>query len=254
MKGVSAIILAAGKGKRMKSALPKVAHPALGKPLVWHVAAAARAAGIRDMVFVLGFGRDKVLPTVEGFGGRVADPGKPVRDRGCRPVRPEGASRIGEGGRGPLRGRAAPAPLHDPGAARDPPPEGGRGLRPDRHPRRSLGIRPDRPRSRRHRRTDRGREGRGRRHPGDPGGELRYVRLRPGLPRGGAAAPDRRERPEGVLPDRPRPGGARRGEARGAAGGGRPRRGPGNQLAARAGGSHLDPPVEEAGRRSWTPA
>ena len=72
MKAVSAIILAAGKGKRMKSALPKVAHPVLGRPVVWHVAAAARAAGVRDMVFVLGFGRDKVLPTVEGFDGRVA--------------------------------------------------------------------------------------------------------------------------------------------------------------------------------------
>jgi len=72
MKGVSAIILAAGQGKRMKSSLPKVAHLVLGEPAVWHVAAAAKAAGIRDMVFVLGFGRDKVLPTVEEFGGRVA--------------------------------------------------------------------------------------------------------------------------------------------------------------------------------------
>ncbi len=72
MKGVSAIILAAGQGKRMKSAVPKVAHLALGKPVVWHVARAAREAGIREIVFVLGYGRDKVLPTVEAFGGKVA--------------------------------------------------------------------------------------------------------------------------------------------------------------------------------------
>ena len=72
MKGISAIILAAGQGKRMKSALPKVAHLALGKPIVWHVAHAARAAGIREMIFVLGYGRDKVLPVVEEFGGKVA--------------------------------------------------------------------------------------------------------------------------------------------------------------------------------------
>ena len=72
MKGISAIILAAGQGKRMKSALPKVAHSVLGKPAVWHVAQAARSAGIREMVFVLGYGRDKVLPTVEAFGGKVA--------------------------------------------------------------------------------------------------------------------------------------------------------------------------------------
>jgi len=72
MKGISAIILAAGQGRRMKSSLPKVAHLVLGKPVVWHVAQAARAAGIREMVFVLGYGRDKVLPVVEAFGGKVA--------------------------------------------------------------------------------------------------------------------------------------------------------------------------------------
>ena len=72
MKGISAIILAAGQGKRMKSSLPKVALPVLGKPVVWHVAQAARSAGIREMVFVLGYGRDKILPTVEAFGGKVA--------------------------------------------------------------------------------------------------------------------------------------------------------------------------------------
>jgi bifunctional UDP-N-acetylglucosamine pyrophosphorylase / glucosamine-1-phosphate N-acetyltransferase len=72
MKGISAIILAAGQGKRMKSSLPKVAHLVLGKPVVWHVAQAAHAAGIREMVFVLGYGRDRVLPVVEAFGGKVA--------------------------------------------------------------------------------------------------------------------------------------------------------------------------------------
>jgi bifunctional UDP-N-acetylglucosamine pyrophosphorylase/glucosamine-1-phosphate N-acetyltransferase len=72
MKGTSAIILAAGQGKRMKSSLPKVAHLVLGKPVVWHVAQAARAAGIREMVFVLGYGRDKILPVVEAYGGKVA--------------------------------------------------------------------------------------------------------------------------------------------------------------------------------------
>jgi len=72
MKGISAIILAAGQGRRMKSILPKVAHLVLGKPMIWHVAHAARAAGIREIVFVLGYGRDKVLPVVEAYGGKVA--------------------------------------------------------------------------------------------------------------------------------------------------------------------------------------
>ena len=72
MGDISAIILAAGLGKRMKSSLPKVAHPVAGKPMLWHVARAARAAGIAEIVFVLGHGREKVFATAEEFGGKVA--------------------------------------------------------------------------------------------------------------------------------------------------------------------------------------
>ncbi len=72
VKGVSAIVLAAGMGKRMKSALPKVAHPVLGKPMVWHVARAARRAGIGEIVFVLGVGREKISGIVGEFGGTIA--------------------------------------------------------------------------------------------------------------------------------------------------------------------------------------
>jgi len=72
MEGVSAIILAAGQGKRMKSALPKVAHPVLGQPMLWHVARTAAAAGISEIVFVLGHGRDPVMGTVTRYGGKVA--------------------------------------------------------------------------------------------------------------------------------------------------------------------------------------
>ncbi len=68
----SAIILAAGQGKRMKSSLPKVAHPVAGKPMLWHVARAAKAAGIAELVFVLGHGRERVVPTAEEFGGKIA--------------------------------------------------------------------------------------------------------------------------------------------------------------------------------------
>lgn len=56
----------------MKSSLPKVAHAVSGKPMLWHVAQATRAAGIAEIVFVLGKGREKVLGVVEEFGGKVA--------------------------------------------------------------------------------------------------------------------------------------------------------------------------------------
>jgi len=72
MKNVAAIVLAAGQGKRMKSALPKVAHPVAGKPMLWRVAAAARAAGISEIAFVLGHGRDVLADTAARFGGKVA--------------------------------------------------------------------------------------------------------------------------------------------------------------------------------------
>ena len=41
---VAAVILAAGKGTRMKSDLPKVLHPIAGKPMLWHVMEAVKEA------------------------------------------------------------------------------------------------------------------------------------------------------------------------------------------------------------------
>jgi len=41
-----AIVLAAGKGTRMKSARPKVLHELCGRPMLWWVLEALRSAGI----------------------------------------------------------------------------------------------------------------------------------------------------------------------------------------------------------------
>lgn len=49
------IILAAGKGTRMKSELPKVMHTACGRPMVEHVLDAARSAGVKRLVVVVGY-------------------------------------------------------------------------------------------------------------------------------------------------------------------------------------------------------
>ena len=40
--------IAAGKGKRLKSARPKVLHPVCGKPALWHVEQTALAAPEAD--------------------------------------------------------------------------------------------------------------------------------------------------------------------------------------------------------------
>jgi UDP-N-acetylglucosamine pyrophosphorylase len=49
-----AIILAAGKGKRMGSDLPKVLLPVCGRPMIRYVVDAVRAAGVKQMVAVVG--------------------------------------------------------------------------------------------------------------------------------------------------------------------------------------------------------
>ena len=54
------IVLAAGQGKRMHSALPKVLHPLAGRPLLAHVLDAARALAPRKIVVVHGHGADEV--------------------------------------------------------------------------------------------------------------------------------------------------------------------------------------------------
>lgn len=51
----TAIILAAGKGTRMKSELPKVLCEANGKPLVRYVIDALREAGVQDFIIVIGY-------------------------------------------------------------------------------------------------------------------------------------------------------------------------------------------------------
>ncbi|MEO3387553.1 bifunctional UDP-N-acetylglucosamine diphosphorylase/glucosamine-1-phosphate N-acetyltransferase GlmU [Mesorhizobium sp. CAU 1741] len=61
------IILAAGEGTRMKSALPKVLHPLAGLPLVAHAVNAARNGGDVDVALVVGHGGEAVRHAVLPF-------------------------------------------------------------------------------------------------------------------------------------------------------------------------------------------
>jgi len=70
--GFAAIVLAAGQGTRMKSALPKVLHPVCGVPMVAHVVSAAKLAGATRIVVVVGHGREAVEKDLaQRFGGDV---------------------------------------------------------------------------------------------------------------------------------------------------------------------------------------
>lgn len=66
MERVKAVILAAGKGTRMKSELPKVIHKALGKPMVKYSIDAAVEAGadISDICLVVGHKAELVKEAV----------------------------------------------------------------------------------------------------------------------------------------------------------------------------------------------
>ncbi len=55
-----AVVLAAGKSTRMKSVLPKVAHEICGRPMVEYVLAAARQAGVKRTIMIVGHGADIV--------------------------------------------------------------------------------------------------------------------------------------------------------------------------------------------------
>ncbi|HVR99022.1 MAG TPA: bifunctional UDP-N-acetylglucosamine diphosphorylase/glucosamine-1-phosphate N-acetyltransferase GlmU [Thermoanaerobaculia bacterium] len=61
-----AVLLAAGKGTRMRSALPKVLHRAAGRPLLHWVVEAARGAGCERILVVVGHGAEQVREEVAG--------------------------------------------------------------------------------------------------------------------------------------------------------------------------------------------
>lgn len=64
---LSAVILAAGKGTRMKSDLPKVVHPVGGRPMVCAVVDACIAAGVTRVVVVVGYQQQLVRDALAGY-------------------------------------------------------------------------------------------------------------------------------------------------------------------------------------------
>ncbi len=67
------VILAAGQGTRMKSALPKVLHEVCGRPLLAYVVDQALGLEPKRLLVVVGHGADQVRAALieEGFGDRV---------------------------------------------------------------------------------------------------------------------------------------------------------------------------------------
>jgi bifunctional UDP-N-acetylglucosamine pyrophosphorylase/glucosamine-1-phosphate N-acetyltransferase len=70
-RSLSAIVLAAGQGTRMRSARPKPIHMLCGRPLVRYVLDAVAGCDAARAVVVVGFGADVVIKTLQDDPGRV---------------------------------------------------------------------------------------------------------------------------------------------------------------------------------------
>jgi len=68
---VSTVVLAAGEGTRMRSAVPKVLHPIAGRPLVEHAVRAAAELDPDHLVVVVGHGRAAVAARLDELSGEL---------------------------------------------------------------------------------------------------------------------------------------------------------------------------------------
>lgn len=66
-----AVVMAAGKGTRMRSGLPKVVHEVADRPMVCHVVEACLAAGCERVVAIVGYQQERVREALACFGDRV---------------------------------------------------------------------------------------------------------------------------------------------------------------------------------------
>ena len=57
---LSVVILAAGKGKRMKSEIPKVLHQILGQPIIYYILTSVRKLNPKNIFAVIGYGKELV--------------------------------------------------------------------------------------------------------------------------------------------------------------------------------------------------
>jgi bifunctional UDP-N-acetylglucosamine pyrophosphorylase/glucosamine-1-phosphate N-acetyltransferase len=66
MERINCVILAAGKGTRMRSKTTKIMHPLMGRPMIRYVLDAARAIEPRRIIMVTGHGQEEVEGSLKG--------------------------------------------------------------------------------------------------------------------------------------------------------------------------------------------
>src|SRR5436305_1821072 len=68
LRPLSAVVMAAGEGTRMRSALPKPLHPLCGRPMLLHVLDALSELLVDRAVVVVGHGAERVTKTLQEYG------------------------------------------------------------------------------------------------------------------------------------------------------------------------------------------
>lgn len=98
MTETTAVVLAAGKGTRMRSELPKVLFPVLGRAMIHWVLDALQSAGIRQIIVVVGYraelvrnelssrGVDFAVQTEQLGTGHAVQMCRPLLEKGTNPV------------------------------------------------------------------------------------------------------------------------------------------------------------------------
>jgi len=102
MSGLTALVLAAGQGKRMKSRLPKMLHPAAGRPLVHYPIRAAFAAGAERVVVVTS---PECKALIDAHVGAAFEPGTVTTVVQDPPRGTGDAARVGLESLGPIASR-----------------------------------------------------------------------------------------------------------------------------------------------------
>jgi len=67
MKNRTAVVLAAGKGTRMESELPKVLFPVLGRPMIHYVLNALREVGVAKLIVVVGYKAEDLQSELQSY-------------------------------------------------------------------------------------------------------------------------------------------------------------------------------------------
>ena len=90
---LSIVIMAAGKGTRMKSSRPKVLHKLAGRPMLSHVIASTSGLNAAQQVVITGHGAEMVEAAMTGEFAQAPLQFAPGAAAGHRPRRAAGRAR-----------------------------------------------------------------------------------------------------------------------------------------------------------------